>query len=328
MKAIVLSRYGSPDDLRLEDISRPEPSEGEVLVRVHYSSVNDWDWSLLRGKPYLYRLLIGLYGLLKPKVAVMGAEVAGIVEACGRNTSGFQPGDRVFGDVSMAGFGGFAEYVAVDENALGPVPAEMTFEQAVALPHAGMLAVQGLIDIGQIRESEKILINGAGGGVGIIAVQIAKQYGCEVTGVDSAAKLDALKSVGFDHVLDYRQTDFTSTGEQYDLILDTKTTRSPFRHLRALNTGGRYVTVGGDVPRILQTLMMGPLIARFSSKSARLVALKTNKDLDYLNQMFDQGGMKFVIDGPYPLSELPKAMRRFGQARHIGKIVIRVIQKD
>jgi len=322
MKAIVLTHYGSPDQvLRLEEVPKPEPAEDEVLVRVRAAAVNDYDWCFVRGKPYLYRLM---FGLMKPKVAVLGAEVAGTVEAVGSRVTTFQPGNHVYGDISEAGFGGFAEYVCVREDALCRKPPGMTFEKAAALPHAAMLALQGLVDVGQIQPGEKVLINGAGGGVGTIGVQIAKQYGAEVTGVDRAFKLDTLKSMGFDHVIDYQQADFTRSGQRYDLILDTKTNRSPMRYLRALNPDGRYVTVGGHLPRLLQTACMGPLINRFSGKQVRIVALKTNKDLGYVNDLFETKGLEFAIDGPYSLSEVPQAIQRFGEAKHTGKIVITV----
>jgi NADPH:quinone reductase-like Zn-dependent oxidoreductase len=325
MKAIVFTRYGSPDVLRLEDVAKPDPGDGEVLVKVRATAVNDWDWCFVRGKPYIYRLM---FGLIRPRVSVLGAEVAGTVEAVGDGATKFQPGDQVYGDISETGLGGFAEYVCVPEDSLIRMPQGMTFEQAAALPHAAMLALQGLVDIGRIRRGERVLINGAGGGVGAIGVQIAKQYGAEVTGVDSAPKLDALRSMGFDHVIDYRREDFTRNGQRYDLILDTKTNRSTFRYLRSLNSGGRYVTVGGNLPRLLQALCMGPLVSRFSGKRVRVVGLKPNKDLGYVNDLFERNGLRCVIDGPYRLSDIPQAVQRFGEAMHIGKIVITVEQSE
>lgn len=321
MNAIILSHYGPPQALQIKEVPKPNPGDNQVLVKVHATAVNDVDWSFVRGKPYLYRLI---YGLAKPKVAVLGGEVAGTVVEAGAGVTRFRIGDQVYGDTSMAGFGGFAEYACVDENALAHKPAAMRFEEAAALPHAAMLAYQGLVDVGQIRQGERVLINGAGGGVGIIGVQIAKRYGAEVTGVDSAIKLDALKSVGFDHVIDYWREDFTRNGQRYDLILDAKSTRAPSRYLRALNPGGRYVTVGGDWPRLLQIACMGPLLGKFSGKSLRIVSLKPNRDLDYMNRMFEEHGIVTVIDGPYTLAEVPMAIQRFGEAKHIGKVVIKV----
>lgn len=323
MKAVCFSRYGEPHVLELVERAKPTPGPGEVLVRVHATAINDWDWSFVRGRPYIYRLI---YGLRRPKIEVLGAEVAGTVEAVGEGVGELRPGDRVYGDLSEAGFGGFAEYVRVSERALVKMPTSMTFEQAAALPHAAALALQGLVDVGRIQRGDKVLINGAGGGVGTLGLQIAKQYDAEVTGVDSGPKLDLLRQLGFDHVIDYRREDFTRRGERYDLILDAKTSRSPLSYARALQRGGRYVTVGGDVTRVLQTLCLGPLIRLATSKSFRIVALKTNKDLDYIGELFEAKGLDVVLDGPYPLSEVPAALQRFGEASHRGKIVIRVAE--
>ena len=321
MKGIVLTRYGPPSALQVGQLAKPTPKDREVLVKVRATAVNDWDWCFVRGKPLIYRLL---FGLSKPKVTVLGAEVAGTVEALGDGANEFQPGDHVYGDTSEAGFGGFAEYVCVRQNALHHKPPQMSFEEAAALPHAAMLALQGLVDVGQIQQGEKVLINGAGGGVGIIGVQIAKQYGAEVTGVDSAHKLDTLRAVGFDHVIDYQQQDFTANGEHYELIVDTKTSRSPSKYLRSLSPGGRYVTVGGHWPRLLQLLCVAPFVSSLSDKRVHIVALKPNKDLAYVNDLFETKGLQCVIDGPYPLNDVPQAIQRFGEAKHVGKVVITV----
>lgn len=321
MKAVVYSRYGTPEVLKVSEIPKPIPKEDEVLVKVHATTVNDWDWALVRGKPYPYRLMSGL---TRPKVSILGAEVAGIVESRGNSATRFEVGDRVYGDISEAGFGGFAEYVCVREDALFHMPQGMTFEQAATLPHAALLALQGLVDVGNIQRNESILINGAGGGVGAIGVQIAKEYGCEVTGVDRDFKLGTLKSIGFDHTIDYRQIDFTKKGQRYDLILDTKTTRSPLSYLRALNPGGRYVTVGGSLARLLQVFCVGPAIARMTGKRLKIVGLEPNKGLDYINRLFEARTLECVIDGPYGLSDVTKAVERFGEAKHVGKIVIKV----
>ena len=311
MKALVVDRYGPPDLLRLE----------EVLVRIRMTAINDWDWSLVRGRPYVFRLL---FGLRRPKLSIFGVEVAGTVEGTGGGVTRFQPGDRVYGDISEAGQGGFAEFVCVSEDALGSMPAAMTFEQAAAIPHAAGLAVQGLVDHGRVRNGERILINGAGGGVGTLGVQIAKRYGCEVTGVDRGSKLDSMTSLGFDQVIDYQREDFTRNGRRYDLILDTKSTRSPLSLLRSLTSGGRYMTVGGRVPSLIQVAWLGRLIERMSDKQLRLVTLEPNKSLAYVNEMFETNGLQPVIDGVFPLSEVPRALQRFGEAEHVGKIVIDV----
>lgn len=321
MKAVVYNRYGTPDVMAVRELPRPEPKAGEVLVKVHATTVNDWDWSLVRGKPYPYRLMSGL---LRPKISILGAEVAGTVETLGEGVTQFVPGDQVYGDISEAGFGGFAEYVCVRESALFRMSSAMSFEQAAALPHAALLAWQGLVDVGTIQEGESVLINGAGGGVGAIGVLIAKDRGCEVTGVDRGSKLDALTAMGFDHAIDYQRTDYTSEGKSYDLILDTKTTRSPFRYLRALKPGGRYVTVGGYLPRLLQVLCIGWVMNKATGKRLTIVGLKPNQGLVHINNMFESGALKCVIDGPYPLTDVPQAIERFGRAEHVGKIVIRI----
>jgi NADPH:quinone reductase-like Zn-dependent oxidoreductase len=318
MKAIVYTKYGTPDVLELKEVDKPIPKDDEVLIKVNAVSINDWDWGLLQGTPFMNRLL---NGLLRPKKKILGSDIAGRIEAVGKNVEQFQPGDEVFGDLT-GDWGGFAEYVCARENALALKPASMTFDQAAAIPQAAMLAIQGLHDKGQIQPGKKLLINGAGGGVGTFAVQIAKLWGVEVTGVDSSGKLDMLRSMGFDQVIDYTQEDFTKNGQCYDLILDVKTNRSIFDYMRALSPNGSYVTVGGSMARIFQALLLGPLISMISKKNIRVVALKPNKDLAYMNELFEAGKVKPVIDGPYKLSEVPKAIRYFGEGNHKGKIVI------
>lgn len=321
MKAVVLERYGSPQDLAIREVAVPRPGPGEVQVKVHASAVNDWDWSIVRGRPYLYRLM---FGLTRPRTSILGMEVAGTVEALGDGATRFTPGQRVYGDLSDGTFGAFAEYVSVPEGALRVMPAGMTFEQAAALPHAGLLAWQGLVEVGAIQRGERVLLNGAGGGVGALALQIAKGYGCEVTGVDKAAKLEALAAMGFDHVVDYRQTDFTAAGERYDLILDARTTRAPGRHLRVLLPGGRYVSVGGDVSRLLQAAALGWILTKATGKRLAILALKPNEGLERIGELFEAGSLRPVIDGPYDLADAPRAVARFGAADHVGKIVLEV----
>jgi NADPH:quinone reductase-like Zn-dependent oxidoreductase len=325
MKAFVFQRYGTPDVLELKEVEKPAPKDNEVLVEVHAVCINDWDWQLLQGIPFVNRIEAGL---LRPKkIPILGSDIAGRIEAVGKNIERFRPGDEVYGDLS-GDWGGFAEYVCARENQLARKPAGMTFVQAAAIPQAAVLAVQGLRDKGQLRPGQKLLINGAGGGVGTFGVQIAKLHGVEVTGVDSPVKLDMLRSMGFDHVIDYQQEDFTRNGRCYDLILDTKTNRSIFDYTRSLSPDGRYVTVGGSLARLLQVLLMGPLISLISKKSIRLVMLKPNKDLAYMNELFDAGKVKPVIDGPYSFRELREAMRHFGKAGHKGKVVITMEQDN
>jgi NADPH:quinone reductase-like Zn-dependent oxidoreductase len=319
MKAIVMERYGTPDVLEQRDVAKPTPNAHEVLVRVHATSVNDWDWEMLRGTTFITRILNGLF---TPKVRIIGCDIAGRVEAVGKNVKAFQPDDEVYGDLSGSGFGAFAEYACAPEAALAQKPPRMTFEQAAAIPQAGMLAVQGLIDLGRLRSGQKLLLNGAGGGVGTFALQIAKLYDVEVTVVDKACKLDMLRAMGADYVIDYLKEDFTRHGKRYDLILDVKTNRSPFAFARALNPTGTYVTVGGSIPRLLQALVLSPLISRLSDKHLRIVGLKQNKDLAYMNELFEAGNLVPVIDGPYKLADLPEAFRLFGTGDHKGKIIV------
>lgn len=320
MKALRYDSYGSPDGLEIREVETPRPKRNEVLVKVHAASINDWDWGLLQGTPFVNRL-IG--GLLKPK-KIIGSDIAGRVERLGEDAKRFKPGDVVFGDLSRCGFGGFAEYVCAPEHALTLKPSRMTFEQAAAIPQAGMLALQGLLAGGPLRPGQTLVINGAGGGVGTFAIQLAKLHKVEVTGVDSAAKLDMLRSMGFDHVIDYRKEDFTRSGKRYDLILDAKTNRSPFDYLRALNPSGTYATVGGAIPRLLQTVILGPWIRRIAKKNILLVGLIPNRDLAYLNELFEAGNLAPVIDGPYKFSEVRQAFRHFGTGSHKGKVVITV----
>jgi NADPH:quinone reductase-like Zn-dependent oxidoreductase len=319
MKAICLTKYGGPEVLQLEEVDRPEPKENEVLVKIYAAAINDYDWCLMRGKPYFYRLL---FGLLKPKNRIPGMEMSGIIAARGKNATQFEVGDAVYGDISEFGFGTFAEYLCINEKALTPKPAAMSFPEAAATPHAATLALQGLVDIGNIQSKQKILINGAGGGVGTFALAIAKLYNAEVTGVDTGAKLTTMKAIGFDHVIDYKKNDFTRSNQQYDLILDTKTCRPIGDYLRALSPKGRYVTVGGHLKRLLQTLALKPFISLFSQKSVDILALKTNKDLEYINTLFNDGKIKPIIDGPYALHEVPKLIQYFGEGKHTGKVVI------
>jgi len=319
MKAIVYYKYGTPDVLELKEIEKPVPGDDEVLIKVHAVSINDWDSGLLQGD-FINRLL---NGLRKPKRKILGSDIAGRIEAVGKNVTQFKTRDEVYGDLSGQ-WGGFAEYVCAREKSLALKPAAMSFEEAAAIPQAAMLAVQGLIDKGKIKQGQKLLINGAGGGVGTFGIQIAKLYGVETTGVDNTGKLELLRSMGFDHVIDYTKEDFTNNGKCYDLILDVKTNRSMFDYARALCRNGIYVTVGGSIGRLFQSLLLAPLIRMIHKKHIRLVALKTNKDLNYMNELFETGKVKPVIDGPYRLDEVPEAFRLFDKGEHKGKIVITI----
>ncbi|MBL4656425.1 MAG: NAD(P)-dependent alcohol dehydrogenase [Flavobacteriales bacterium] len=321
MKAIVYREYGPPDVLRLEEVEQPVPKADDVLIKVHATSVNDWDWALVIGKPFIMRML---GGLTKPKINILGTEVAGIVVAVGSGVKSLKAGDAVYGDLSESGFGAWAEYVCAKESALVIKPTSMSFEDATALPHAAALAIQGLEELGKIQKGQKILINGAGGGVGTLGVQIAKKYGCEVTGVDKGDKLEMMLTSGYDHVIDYQKEDFTKNGILYDIIFDTKTTRAPGAYLRSLNKTGTYVTVGGDLPLLFRTIIRGKLISLFSKKRLLVLGLKPNKGLSYVNELYEAGKIKPVIEGPYSLAEIPEAVQLFGDAKHKGKIVVSV----
>jgi NADPH:quinone reductase-like Zn-dependent oxidoreductase len=319
MKAIVYSKYGTPDVLELKEVDKPIAKENEVLIKVHAVSINDWDLGLLQGD-LINRLINGLF---KPKIKILGSDIAGRIEAVGKNVKKFRIGDEVYGDLSGR-WGGFAEYSCAHENELALKPISMSFEEAAAIPQAAMLAIQGLRDKGQIHSGQKLLINGAGGGVGTFAVQIAKLYRVEITGVDSSEKFNMMRSIGFDHVINYRQEDFTKNGHCYDLILDVKTNRSISDYARALCPDGTYVTVGGSMVRLFQALILAPWISMISKKKIRIVGLKPNKDLAYMNGLFEAGKVKPVIDGPYRFDEVPEAFRHFGKGAHKGKVVINV----
>jgi NADPH:quinone reductase-like Zn-dependent oxidoreductase len=324
LKAIVYNKYGGIEALQLQEVEKPSPKENEVLVKVKAVSINDWDWGKLDGSSLFNRIFSGLW---KPKHQILGSDIAGRIEAIGKNVSRFKVGDEVYGDLSGR-WGGFAEYCCAHEKALALKPTGMSFLEAAAIPQATMLAVQGLIDKGKIKHGHKLLINGAGGGVGTFGVQIAKLLGVDVTGVDHTSKLDMMRSVGFDHVIDYTREDFTKSGNQYDIILDVKTNRPIFHYLRVLNPSGIYVTVGGSMSRLFQTLLLLPLISMFSKKKVSIVALKPNKDLTYMNELFERGKIKAVIDRPFTLEQVTDAFRLFSKANHKGKIVISVDNID
>ena len=319
MKAIVYGKYGPPDVLQLREVEKPTPRDNEVLVKVHAASVNYADWAFVRGKPFLVRLMGA--GLLKPKNAILGADVAGRVEAVGRNVKQFQSGDEVFGDLSGCGFGGFAEYLSVPENALALKPASTTFEESAAVPQAAVVALQGLRDKGQIQPRQKVLINGASGGIGTFAVQIAKSFGAEVTGVCNTRNLDMVRSIGADQVIDYTQEDFTKNGQRYDLILDIVANRSVSDYKRALTPNGSYVAVAFNPA----SLFLGPLISMTGSKKVgSLVAKPNNKDLVFIKELLEAGKIVPVIDRRYPLSEVAEAVRYYGEGHAQGKVVITV----
>ena len=322
MKAIVYEKYGSPDFLELKEVEKPTPKDDEVLVKVFAVSINSWDWEILIGKPFVNRLMAGL---LKPKrIKILGCDIAGRVEAVGKNVKQFQPGDEVFGDLSRSGWGGFAEYLSAREKALALKPAGMTFEQAAAVPQAALLALQAFRYKGHIQPGQKVLINGAGGGAGTFAVQMAKSSGAVVTAVDSTVKLEKMRSLGAEYVIDYTKEDFTKNGEHYDLILDLMGSHSIFDYRRSLNPGGIYVMVGGSTALVNQVIFLGPLISIMGNKKMGILMHKANKDMNHMIELFEAGKVRPVIDRCYPLSEAPEAMRYFVSGKLVGKVVITV----
>lgn len=323
MKAIVYKEYGSPDVLHLEEVAMPIPADGEVLVKVQAASVNAADWRLMRADPFLARLYTGLF---KPtRFQILGGDIAGRVEAVGKDVSQFKVGDEVFGEVSVSGFGGFAEFKCARENELVLKPANLTFEEAAAVPLAALAALQGLRDKGQIQYGQKVLIYGASGGVGTFAVQIAKSFGADVTAVCSTAKMELARSLGADHVLDYTQEDFTQSGARYDLILAANGDRSIFDYKRALNEGGIYVMVGGKAGQLFQALLLGPWLSMLGSKKMRAVTSKPNQeDLQFLKELLESGKVRPVIDRRFPLSEVANAVSYIEAGHATGKVVISV----
>lgn len=322
MKAMVYTQYGPPDVLKLRQVAQPMPQEHEVLVKVHAASANAGDWHLLRGDPFLVRLMFGLF---KPKHQILGADVAGWVEAVGSNVTQFQPGDEVFGDVSESGFGAFAEYVCTTEAALVRKPARVSFENAAAVPSAALTALQGLRDQGALQPGQKVLINGAAGGVGTFAVQIAKALGAEVTGVCSTAKVDMLRSIGADHVIDYTKEDFIQDGRWYDLILDAAAYRPLADYKRALGSQGVYVLIGGSTRQFFQTMLMGGWLSEKGGRRfTTFVKAPRQADLEFLKGLLEEGKVVPVIDRCYPLAEVAEALRHLEAGRARGKVIITV----
>lgn len=321
MKAVTYYTYGTTDQLKLEEVPTPTPSPNEVLIRVFAASVNSWDWDLVRGSPFVIRL----DAPKKPKHKIIGCDVAGRVESIGKNVTRFKPGDEVFGDLSACHWGCFAEYVTADENALALKSSAMTFEQAAATPQAGVLALQGLRDVAKIKASDKVLLNGAGGGVGTFALQYAKSLGAEVTCVDSEKKLTMLKALGADHVIDFRKDNFIQGSMQYDIILDVITQDSMAAYSRVLKPGGRLVVVGGDMKRIFQIMLFGKIYSAMAGKSFRLLVHRPKSaDLDVMRELFDKGIVKPVIDRIFPLVDTPKAIQYLGDGLCKGKVVVKI----
>ncbi|UCE19385.1 MAG: NAD(P)-dependent alcohol dehydrogenase [Gemmatimonadota bacterium] len=322
MKAIVYTKYGLPDVLQLKEVEKPVPKDNEVLIKIQAASINYMDWGFVRGEPYIVRLWSGFF---KPKNKIPGADIAGRIEAVGEKVKEFQPGCEVFGDISSCGHGGFAEYAAVPENLLVLKPAGISFEEAAAVPVAGITALQG-IRKGGIQPGHKVLIQGASGGVGTFAVQIAKSFGSEVTAVCSTTKLDMVRSIGADFCIDYTKEDFTQNGQCYDLIIAANGYHSISDYKRALTPKGTLVVTGGSMAQVFQSMFLGPLISLMGSKKIMNmgVAESNKKDLTFLGALLEAGKVKPVLDRCYTLSEVPDALLYFGEGHARGKVVISV----
>ena len=327
MKAIVYTRYGLPDVLQIQEVEKPAPKDDEALVKVHAASVNAYNWRQLNANPFLVRL-IGR-GLLKHEHTKLDADIAGRVEAVGGNVKQLQPGDDVCGDTAACDNGGFAEYVCASENALALKPANLSFEEAAAVPMAAIAALQGLRDNGQIQPAQKVLINGASGGVGTFAVQIAKYFGADVTAVCGTGNMDMVRSLGADHVIDYTKEDFTQNSQRYDLILAVSGYHPISAYKRALTPKGIYVMAGGSLTQIFQAMLLGSWMFRTGGKKMGRVSAKPNqKDLVFMRELLEAGKVVPVIDRRYSLSETAAAFRHLGEGHARGKIVITLENND
>ena len=323
MKAIVCTQYGPPELLQFKEIAKPAPKDNEALVKICVASANPLDWRLMRGKPFLVRLF---FGLLKPRLEILGSDFAGRVEAVGKDVTQFRPGDEVFGVKSFAG-GAFGEYVCAREEELASKPANVSFESAAAVPIAAITALQGLRDKGGIKPGQKVLVDGASGGVGTFAVQIAKAFGAEVTAVCSTTKMEIARSIGADHVIDYTRENFTQNGQQYDLILAANARHSIFAYRRALSPGGICVKAGGhpNLQGAFEDLLVAPILSRMGRKKTRSFIAKGSKsDLVVLQELLESGKIVPVIDRRYPLSETPEALRYLEEGHARGKVVLTV----
>jgi NADPH:quinone reductase-like Zn-dependent oxidoreductase len=321
MKAIVYSSYGTPEVLQFKEVAKPTPGNDELLIKVCAASVNSWDWDRLTGKPMLYRLISGI---LKPKLKILGADIAGIVDSVGKNIKKFKPGDEVFGDLSEGKWGGFAEYSLARETELTNKPLSMSFEEAAALPQAGAMAVQAIREVKKIHSGYRILMNGAGGGVGTFLIQIAKDQEAHVTAVDSREKFDLLHELGADEVIDYRTVDFTKNNQEYDLIVDVVASRSVFEYKRVLSSRGILTVIGGKIPRILQIALIGSIVSKRNGQKIGILSYKPNKYIEELKELVESGKITPVIDKVYPLSQTAAALQRIGDGRVKGKLIIKM----
>jgi NADPH:quinone reductase-like Zn-dependent oxidoreductase len=321
MKAIVYIEYGSADVLHFTEVPKPVPADNEVLIKVRAAALNALDWRMMNGKPVLIRPMIG--GLRKPKITRPGHDVSGQVEAIGKNVTQFKPGDEVFGACA----GSCAEYACAKEDKVAPKPANVSFEDAAAVPVAGLTALQALRDQGHVQRGHRVLVDGASGGVGTYAIQVAKAFGAEVTAACSTNKMETAQSIGADHVIDYTRDDFAQKGKLYDVIVGANAHHSLYDYRRSLSPNGIYVMAGGGVPQMLQSLLLGPLVSKVGKKKLRFImAQVTRTDLDYLASLLAAGTIVSVIDRRYPLRDTAEAVRYLEEGHARGKIVITVQQ--
>ncbi len=321
MKAIVHKKYDSPHlALKFTDVEKPSPKANEVLVKIKAASINSWDWDLTRGIPRIYRLLFGLF---KPKNPIIGIDIAGIVESVGKEVRDLKPGDEVFGDVSDSGFGGFAEYVCTRPQLLAIKPQNASFKQAACLPHGGVLALQSVNYNNGIKSGDKVLINGAGGCTGPIALKMAKAAGAIVTCVDTSYKLDFLKELGGDELIDYKSTDFTKQNDNYDLIIDLVAHHTLSDYAKVLNKNGSLCVVGGAIPRLLEVALLGGVYGLNKQRTFGILAHKPcRENLDELTRLYDKQIIQAYIDTELPLQDVPTAIQMLGEGKPLGKIVI------
>ena len=320
MKAIVYTKYGPPEVLELREVEKPTPGDDKILVKICAVSINSADLHLMRADPFPVRFAFGLF---KPKLQILGADIAGKVEAVGRKVTQFKVGDEIYGDLSGVGFGGLAEYVCAPESALAFKPANLTFEETAALPMASITALQGLRDVGNIKAGQKVLIYGASGGVGTFAVQIAKSFGAEVTALCSTSKVEQARALGADHVIDYMREDFTQITQRYDLIFTANGNRQLADFERVLTPTGTYVLSGGAFSKLFQAMLLGPFHSKAGGKSIKTFVAKPNQaDLNTMKELVESGKVKPVIDKRYSLSETPAAMRYLEEGHAYGKIII------
>ena len=323
MKAIVYTEYGTPDVLQLKEVAQPTPQDNEVLVKVYATALNFSDWGLLRGNFRLFG-----FGLLRPKHQILGADIAGRVEAVGKDVKGFRPGDEVYGDLSWSGRGGLAEYVCAPESMLAQKPSNLSFEQAAAVPMAAGVALQALRNRGQIQPGQNVAVSGASGGIGTFAVQIAKAYGAHVTAITSTKKLETARVLGADQVIDYTKEDFTANGHRYDLILAANGYHRLSHYRRVLTPNGKYVMTGGSGAQMMETMLFGPFISLTSKQQMGNLLYRPNQeDLMRLKELIEAGNVTPVISKVFPLNEAAEAFRYYGAGHVSGKIVI-TIHKD